>query len=88
MGSFLPLIYSIFLVFFLVNSHIRVLLIQLESLSLILIALILFFNLRGNLKIISVFILFCVIASEGALGLSFLIINSRYISEELEKFRF
>ena len=39
-----------------------------------------------SLKTIVLYLLFCVMASEAALGLSFLVISSRQSGGELEKF--
>jgi len=72
--------------FFLQRGHVGVALIQLEFISLLALFLLLFNYFEVRLKTISLFLLFCVIASEAALGLSFLVSASRQRRGELEKF--
>lgn len=74
------------LIFFLQRGHLGLTLIQLELLSLYLLHVILFRSLFSSATSIGVFLLLCVIASEAALGLSFLVVSSRQRSVELEKF--
>ena len=73
------------LVVFLIDRHIGLILIQIEGVSLFLLALVIEVNLYRNFLILIIFILFCVIVSEAALGLSLLLVNSRLGSKEIMK---
>ena len=72
--------------FFVQGGHIGVTLIQLEFLSLFVLYLVIVEFYEASLKTIILYLLFCVMASEAALGLSFLVIASRQARAELEKF--
>lgn len=61
-------------------------LIQLELVSLFVLYLLMCDFFEVGLKTLSLVILFCVLASEAAIGLSFLVISSRHRQQELEKF--
>jgi len=73
-------------IFFVQRGHIGVTLIQLEFLSLFALYLAIIKFYEVSLKTIVLYLLFCVIASEAALGLSFLVISRRQSGGELEKF--
>ena len=87
--SFSPLLTAIVIIlgiFFVHGGHIGVTLIQLEFLSLLALYLIFTNYCEISLKSLTLYLLFCVIASEAALGLSFLVIARRHSLKELEKF--
>jgi len=73
-------------IFFLRKRHVGVALIQLELIALYLLSLVLTGSNYLNLKTLTVYLLFCAIASEAALALSFLVILSRQLTKRLEKF--
>lgn len=75
------------LIFFMTNGHIGLVLIQLEVLSLFVLSLLLFFEQRRTSPLF-LFLLFCVIATEAAIALSLLVVNSRNATCELEKLYF
>lgn len=87
--SFSPLLTVVVLIlgiFFFHRGHIGVTLIQLEFMSLLVLYLALTNYYEISLKSLTLYLLFCVMASEAALGLSFLVIARRHRSKELEKF--
>ena len=87
--SFSPLLAVVVLIlgmFFFHRGHIGVTLIQLEFLSLLTLYVILTSYYEVSLKSLTLYLLFCVMASEAALGLSFLVIARRHRAKELEKF--
>jgi len=87
--SFSPLLTVVVLIlgmFFFHRGHIGVTLIQLEFLSLLTLYVILTSYYEVSLKSLTLYLLFCVMASEAALGLSFLVIARRHRAKELEKF--
>ena len=73
-------------IFFVRNGHIGVSLIQLELIALFILSLSLTVLNRARLKTLNVYLLFCVIASEAALALSFLVTLRRQLTTTLEKF--
>ena len=76
----------ILIIFFVQRGHIGVTLIQLEFLSLFALYLVLVKFYAVSLKTVVLYLLFCVMASEAALGLSFLVVSRRQNGGELEKF--
>jgi len=76
----------ILIIFFVQRGHIGVTLIQLEFLSLFALYLVLVKFYAVSLKTVVLYLLFCVMASEAALGLSFLVVSRRQSGGELEKF--
>ena len=73
-------------IFFVRKGHIGVSLIQLELIALFILSLSLTVLNRAGLKTLNIYLLFCVIASEAALALSFLVALRRQLSSTLEKF--
>jgi len=73
--------------FFLNNSHIGLVLIQLEVLALFVLAILLFRE-QVSPSPLFLFTLFCVMATEAALALALLVVNSRKSTRELEKLYF
>ena len=72
------------LIFFFSDSHLGLLLVQLEFLSLfILIFILTKTGIQTSIVLIS---LLCLVVSEAALGLSLLVLNSRGVAQELHKF--
>lgn len=76
------------LAFFFINSHLGIILIQLEVLALL--------AVRVNLWVVAntfecplfLFTILCFIVREAALGLSLLVVNRRTVSGELQKFSY
>ena len=73
------------LVFFTLDAHFGLVLVQLEFLSLLALGLAL---LRARGKLSALFVsLLCLMVGEAALGLALLVLNRRRLSRELLKFR-
>jgi len=82
-GPTTPLIYT--LVFFTLDAHFGLVLVQLEFLSLLTLGLALF-NTRSKPSTLLVRLL-CLIVGEAALGLALLVLNRRRLRREFYKFR-
>ena len=68
------------------KAHLSVLLIKLEILGLFLLSCFLLRFLSLYRKSLVIFLLLRILVSEAAIGLSFLVINSRHLSHELSHF--
>ena len=79
-------ILTILSMFFLQRGHIGISLIQLEFISILTLFLVFRRYFEISLKTIALYLLFCVMASEAALGLAFLVVARRQRRRELEKF--
>ena len=88
LGASLDIIYwvwffSSFLIIFRVYSHVRFILLILELLTIISLALVLYFLLKSGLEIRFIFLFLCLVVGEASLGLSLIVISSRIQSYEL-----
>jgi len=68
-------------------SHIRFILLVLEIFSIISISLVLILILKNSLELTFFFLLLCLLVGEACLGLSLIVINSRFQKKELISFR-
>ena len=88
LGASLDIIYwvwffSSFIIIFRVYSHVRFILLILELVTIISLALVLYFLLKSGLEIRFLFLFLCLVVGEASLGLSLIVIRSRVQSYEL-----
>ena len=75
-------------VFFLQKGHLGLTLIQLELFSLYALYTVVFRGYGPRVAPVITFFLLCVLVSEAAIGMAFLVVSSRQSRGELEKFSF
>ena len=75
-------------VFFLQRGHLGLTLIQLELFSLYVLYTVIFRSHGPRVAPVVIFFLLCVLVSEAAIGMAFLVVSSRQSRGELEKFTF
>ena len=88
LGASLEIIYLIwytlsFIIIFRIYSHIRFILLVLELVSIITLALVLYFLFKSGVEIRFLFLFLCIIVGEARLGLRLIILSSRNQSNEL-----